>query len=239
MSTFLVALQFLTRFPVPRHLMTHPHQWGSSVLFYPLVGIIIGCFLNLMVVLLPMSDVNIKAAIILTAWVAITGGLHLDGLGDCADAWAGGFNNPERSLALMKDPHSGVIAIVVLILVLLLKWTALSHLLAQKQVLIPLMIIPALGRSAILGLMLTSPYVSHQGLGEKLTQSLPKKLALSILVFTVILASYYLSVWALLGAVIMVMAIRHVSHQRLAGVTGDVYGASVELVEVTVLIAII
>lgn len=49
----------------------------------------------------------------------ITGGLHLDGLADTADAWVGGQGDRDRTLAIMKDPRSGPIAIAVIVLLLL------------------------------------------------------------------------------------------------------------------------
>jgi adenosylcobinamide-GDP ribazoletransferase len=68
----------------------------------------------------------LHAALLLTVWVLLSGGLHLDGLADSADAWLGGFGDRERTLTIMKDPRSGPIAVVVLVLVLLLKFCALA-----------------------------------------------------------------------------------------------------------------
>ena len=96
-------------------------------------------------------------------WVAITGGLHLDGLADCADAWVGGFGNRQRSLAIMKDPAAGPIAVLVLVLLLLLKWSLISSII-EKQALSVLLLTPLLGRLAILMLMSTSDYIRTGGL---------------------------------------------------------------------------
>ena len=100
----------------------------------------------------------LHAALLLTAWVLLSGGLHLDGLADSADAWLGGFGDRERTLTIMKDPRSGPIAVVTLGLVLLLKFTALVALIEQHNgaalILAPL--IGWLGWSAallVLGLM--------------------------------------------------------------------------------------
>lgn len=239
MSTFIFALQFLTRIPLSIETIVTNKQWGQSVLFYPLVGLLMGCFLAIVAVLLPVNNVNIQAALILTCWVLITGGLHLDGLADCADAWAGGLNNPQRSLEIMKDSHSGAIAIVTLILVLLLKWTALSSLLTQPKFLTVLIITPVLGRSAILALMLSSPYVSHNGLATKLISYLPKIATTLVLLITIIIGFYLLGWQAILLMSLIIFAIRFLSHQRLGGVTGDVYGATVELVETGLLLVVV
>ena len=237
-TTFLLALQFLTRIPIPINFVVTGKQWGKTVLFYPLVGLIIGCFLALIIILLPENSINLQAAIILTFWVLITGGLHLDGLADCADAWAGSLNNPQRSLEIMKDPRSGAIAVVTLILVLLLKWVALSELLQQQEFLSQLIIIPVLGRCAILGLMLSTHYVNRDGLGEKLNAYLPKAATIAILLISMMIGFYIMGYQSLIFAVLIIFSIRFLSQQRLGGVTGDVYGASVELVETGLLIAV-
>ncbi len=238
-TPFLLALQFLTRIPVPINLVVSNEQWGKTVLFYPLVGLIIGYLLALIVILLPENSMNLQAAIVLTFWVLITGGLHLDGLADCADAWAGSLDNPQRSLEIMKDPRSGAIAVVTLILVLLLKWAALSELLRQPDFLSHLIIIPVLGRCAILGLMLSTNYISRDGLGEKLNAYLPKVATMTIVLISMVIGFYLMGYESLIFAVLIIFSIRFLSQQRLGGVTGDVYGASVELVETGLLIAVI
>jgi adenosylcobinamide-GDP ribazoletransferase len=103
--------------------------------------------------LLASYSISTQAVLVLMLWVAITGGLHLDGLADCADAWVGGFGNRQRSLAIMKDPAAGPIA--VLVLLLLLKWSLISSII-EKQALSVLLLTPLLGRLAILMLMSTS-----------------------------------------------------------------------------------
>lgn len=49
----------------------------------------------------------LHAALLLTVWVLLSGGLHLDGLADSADAWLGGFGDRERTLTIMKDRAAG------------------------------------------------------------------------------------------------------------------------------------
>lgn len=239
MTAFLLSLQFLTRIPVPASFIATDKQLGQSVLFYPLIGLLIGGFLSLAALCLQGNAVSLQAAILLTLWVLITGGLHLDGLADCADGWAGGLGNRQRTLEIMKDPASGAIAVVILILLLLLKWLALSSLLEHAKFFAVLIIIPVLGRSAILALMLCCPYVSPNGLGEKLSHYLPKTAAMLILSMSLGVGFYILGVWVLLFAALLLLAIRSLAQQRLGGVTGDVYGAAVELLETALLIAVV
>lgn len=238
MDSFLIALQFLTRIPVGRHLTVDDATLGRSVLYYPLVGFVIGVLLSALALMFSEGPDMVTAAVVLTAWVWLTGGLHLDGLADCADACVGGFGDRQRSLEIMKDPTAGPIAIVVLLLVLLLKWVAVMVLLQQNN-LICLMLAPLLGRSAILLLMISTPYVSPKGLAEKLVQHLPVREARWVVVISLAFAGLIMG-WAnVLLAGIILLWIRYAALVRLGGVTGDVYGAAVEIVETVVLLAVV
>ena len=173
MQSFLIALQFLTSLPVRLDRMPEPQAVGRSLLYSPLVGLLLGAMLWLVGAVLENASAPLLAALLLTGWVALTGGLHLDGLADSADAWLGGFGDRERTLTIMKDPRSGPLAVVVLVLLLLLKFVALWTLLATDQRL-ALLLAPLLGRSALLGLFLTTPYVRPGGLGQVLAEQMPR-----------------------------------------------------------------
>ena len=239
MVNFLLALQFLTRIPLSLNLTVSDYQWGRTVLYYPMVGAVIGGLLSLISFLASALPIHLQAALVLSSWVLITGGLHLDGLADCADGWAGGLNDRTKTLKIMKDPHIGAIAVVILILVLGLKWIALSELFAQKDDYFALIMIPVLGRNAIFILMATSPYVSPNGLAENLNKYFPKKEALILLFFCGMIGLYSVGFWAVLLTILLIFSIRYLAQQRLKGVTGDVYGASIELVETILLLAVI
>ncbi|MGY6276807.1 adenosylcobinamide-GDP ribazoletransferase [Methylomonas sp. MgM2] len=236
MDPFLIALHFLTRIPIGRNIRIDDVALGRSVLYYPLVGFLIGVLLSALALLLSSDSDAVAAAIVLTAWVWLSGGLHLDGLADCADAYVGGLGDRQRSFRIMKDPAAGPIAVMVLMLMLLLKWVALSVLLQQNN-LICLMLAPLLGRTAILLLMLSTPYVSAKGMAEKLMQHLPFADARWVVLISLIFAGLMMG-WAnVLFAGIVLLWVRYAAVERLGGATGDVYGAAVELVETAALLA--
>ena len=163
----LIALQFLTRLPVRLPGMPEPAEVGRSLLWYPLVGLLIGGLLLALHLLLGSTAALLQAAIVLACWVGLSGGLHLDGLADSADAWVGGYGDRERTLAIMKDPRSGPIAVVVLVLVLLLKFVALVVLL-ERGAWAALLLAPWLGRALLPLLLMSTPYVRPGGLGALL-----------------------------------------------------------------------
>ena len=239
MQSFLIALQFLTSLPVRLDRMPEPQAVGRSLLYYPLVGLLLGAMLWLVGAVFENASAPLLAALLLTGWVALTGGLHLDGLADSADAWLGGFGDRERTLTIMKDPRSGPLAVVVLVLLLLLKFVALWTLLATDQRL-ALLLAPLLGRSALLGLFLTTPYVRPGGLGQVLAEQMPRDTS-GIALGGVVLACLALgsSGWlALAETVVVGWLSRRAMCRRIGGTTGDTAGALLELVECAVLVVL-
>jgi adenosylcobinamide-GDP ribazoletransferase len=240
MLPFWIALQFLSSLPVRLPGMPAPQALGRSLLFYPLVGLLFGSVLFALNGLLSGTPLLLHAALLLTVWVLLSGALHLDGLADSADAWLGGFGDRERTLTIMKDPRSGPMAVVTLVLVLLLKFAALLALVEQGHSAV-LIIVPLIGRAALLGLFLTTPYVRAGGLGQALADHLPRKtgwqvLAVSVLVCALIAGLSGVS--AVVLAALMFVWLRQVMLRRLGGTTGDTAGALLELLEMAVLVGL-
>ncbi len=239
MQPFLIALQFLTCLPVRLRGMPEPQQIGRSLLYYPLVGLLLGGMLFLLDMALGNAAPPLKAALLLAAWVWLTGALHLDGLADSADAWLGGFGDRERTLAIMKDPCSGPVAVAVLVLVLLLKFVALWTLLAQGNQWV-LLAVPLVGRSVMLGLFLTTPYVRPGGLGQALAEHMPRSEA-RVVLGLIVLGGVLMGAggWVALAVAAGVgVLVRRALVQRLGGTTGDTAGALLELVECAVLVGL-
>ncbi|MVV48128.1 adenosylcobinamide-GDP ribazoletransferase [Pseudomonas sp. PB120] len=240
MLPFWIALQFLSSLPVRLPGMPTPQELGRSLLFYPLVGLLFGAILWALNWLLLGTPLLLHAALLLTVWVLLSGALHLDGLADSADAWLGGFGDRERTLTIMKDPRSGPIAVVTLGLVLLLKFTALLALIEQHNA-AALIIVPLIGRGALLGLFLTTPYVRAGGLGQALADHLPRstgKQVLAVSALACVLVAGLGGVFALALAALVFVWLRQVMLRRLGGSTGDTAGALLELLEMVVLVGL-
>ncbi len=238
---FALALQLLTRLPVPSSsLPPRPEELGLSVLFFPAVGLLIGALLAGLHTVLWLVDPGVLAALVLAMWVLLTGGLHLDGLADTADAWIGGQGHRDRTLAIMKDSRSGPIAIVAVVLVLLAKFAALQALLAGDARAI-LLLAPVLGRMAIVLLLITTPYVRPDGLGAPYASYLPR-LSCGLLVLLIAAATVAVLEWqggALLAALgVGFVGWRHGLMVRLGGTTGDTLGAACELAETITLLTL-
>ena len=237
---FLIALQFLTRLPVRLTGELSTADLGWSLLYYPLVGLLLGGLLVAGAWLLTDEAPLLAAALLLSVWVGLTGALHLDGLADMIDAWAGGRGDPERTLALMKDPCSGPQGVTGLVLVLLLKFAALAaHM--QSGTYLPLLLAPFLGRSALPLLFLTTPYVRYGGLGAALAAGLPPLPAKVILLavgILVLLGGGTGGVLGLVSALVLFVGLRRTMINRIGGTTGDTAGALIEIIEATTLVTI-
>lgn len=248
----VLAFQFLTRIPVYKvfsiaSTMPTTQVSGKALLYYPVVGAVIGGWLVFLPVALNHFSIlvgpQLQAALVLVLWVCITGGLHLDGLADSADAWLGGFGDKQRTLDLMKDPTCGPSAVVVLVLTLLLKWLALSEVIYHAQTAASwwfvLVLVPVLARLQAMVLVVHTPYVRGEGLGTQLKNQAQAKwvwfwvmILVALMLYQTIALSSAMLAMSALGYALM----RRLMMQRINGWTGDTAGASIEVTELLLLL---
>lgn len=240
MRAFWVALQFLTRLPVPRSVVADAEERGRSVSYYPLVGLLLGALLAGLQNLLAGVEAGVQSALVLLIWVLVTGGLHLDGLADSADAWAGSHGDREKALRIMKDAASGPAGVAAVTLLLLIKFAALSVLI-RHEAWIGLILAPLLGRMALVLLFVTTPYVRPGGLGAAQAAFLPQRAAIMVLiVFALGMTAFgQMVVWTLVAAAVVSLILRAMMIRRLGGATGDTLGATCELVEASVVVVMV
>lgn len=238
----LIAVQFLTRFPLRLDRAATGPESGRSLLWYPAVGLLVGlpgaCMAALAVHVGHARLLAAALAVLSTALVS--GGLHLDGLADSADAWIGGGGDKARTLDIMQDPRSGPMGVAAIVLVLLLKFAAIAELIAAGTPW-PVAYAAALGRGAIALLLATTPYVRRGGLGEQMAAHASRLGAAAVLLALFALGAIWLGLrttLASVGAVAVVGGLlRRMLLARLGGTTGDTAGAMIELLEATALIA--
>lgn len=235
-TAFFLALSLLSRIPTPQLPNLTETDFGRSTLFYPLVGLFLGTLLCFPLWLFPQADPLVLAAILTALWAALTGGLHLDGVADGADAWLGGFGDLEKTHRILKDPLVGAAGAIALVALLLLKFAALTVLI-KHQLWWLILFAPALGRNFVLLLFLTTEYVRASGLASAAVKTLPEKPAFWLVLLVIGLAG--LLAWQGLVLALMVFwLLRRLMLQRLGGCTGDTAGACVEFGEAAWLIGI-
>lgn len=226
---FFLAISFLTRIPVPNLGQLEPPDFARAALFYPAVGAVIGVILCIPLLLFPHAPPLLLAAILTVIWAMVTGGLHLDGLADSADAWLGGFGDPAKTQRILKDPLVGAAGVIALVGVLLLKFAALVAVLENAAWWL-ILIAPVIGRILILLLFLTTPYVRAEGLASAVTAHLPRTTAIWIVTGGLLLG-FTVSGSGLLVVLLGFWLLRRLMLQRLQGCTGDTAGATVEIGE--------
>jgi adenosylcobinamide-GDP ribazoletransferase len=239
-QSFLAALCFLTIFPVPTDWLKQQDNrivQGRAILFYPLIGLLIGLVLFAVSFFLTVFDTFLTSAMLVTVWVVITGALHLDGVADTADAWLGGHGDRARTLAILKDTHVGMAAVVAIVLLLLIKAAAING--VGSSLMLALCLAPVLARTAVMVLLLTTDYVRANGIATKMIVAMPRNICWSVIAFVCIVSSIVLlwyAVFIILSIALAIFLYRIMLQRRLGGTTGDTAGALIELIEVVVLL---
>src|SRR6185503_748131 len=162
---FFIALQFLTRLPVPRSLNSSETDIGKAAAFFPLVGVMVGGSAALVFVVLQRvlpQPASVFCAIVFAAF--ITNGFHEDGLADSFDGFGGGWTK-DRVLEIMRDSRIGTYGTLALIFVILGKLNFLS-LLTQGQAWRWMIVAHTTSRWAILPLCNWLPYARAEGQGK-------------------------------------------------------------------------
>jgi adenosylcobinamide-GDP ribazoletransferase len=241
---FITGFQFLTRIPIKVQTQWKPESFSHSVKFFPVIGGIIGLLLsgtlygaqNFWNVKLPIHFVAIGLILL---EIIITGGLHCDGLMDTVDGVFSGRPR-EKMLEIMKDSRVGAFGSMSFCLLIFVKYSLIMDI---DPVSLPLaiLVMPIVGRTAVVAAITLYPYARAEGLGKAFYQSAHKytlyvaglcSALLLIPLGKIAIAS------GLVGIVFALLFSEYVS-KRLGGLTGDVYGAIVELTEIITLLIFI
>ncbi len=229
-TLLLLAVQFLTRLPLPRNLEYTPARLGAARCYFPLVGAVVGtlgaCSYGMAIVVkLPQVMATLLAT---AATIWITGAFHEDGLADTFDGL--GALDRERALAVMQDSRIGTFGAVALGITLALKVTALAYLPAMLAM-ICMVAGHGLSRLSNIVVATTSSYVRNSEAGSLLDGHLGRggtllAMATGIGCLALVLAiSLPVAVSGLAGLALGHLAMRSLYERRLGGHTGDTQGA--------------
>lgn len=233
MRGLILAMQFLTRLPMPKLRDFDAAELPRSSNWFPLVGLLIGVLLAAALWLGSRIDPWLGALLGLSLWVWITGALHLDGLADMSDALGAAHRDRERFLAVLAEPHLGTFGVVSLIMQLICKLVLLM-LLARSGQYWAVVIIPAWARWGTL-IWARLPALKT-GMGERFSwQISPSAIAL----WGAALAACSVITPVLWCVPLLVLAWRQFLLRRVGGMTGDLLGAGVEVIESAALLLLI
>jgi len=251
MTSFLLALSFLTVLPVRFRKLPAPGFVARSRFWYPVIGLLLGAVLGGWTALLTgFCPAAISAFLVLLCWVILTGALHLDGFCDLCDGLFGG-HAPEDRLRIMKDPHLGTFGLAGGVLLLLGKFVVLWQLLTTAAGQGPWLVAAAVFQARCLVLVVAagSSYPRAEGTGKALIEAtrgweaglfavigVGGSTAL-ILIGRVTTGDLLRAATLFVPACLAVLGLRALCRRRLGGVTGDCLGAAIEISEWTFLTA--
>jgi adenosylcobinamide-GDP ribazoletransferase len=237
LSSFLGAVQFLTRIPVRR--ATAPDT-ARTVVWFPVVGALVGAVLGLVTAgLQHVVPATVAGAVAVLLGVLVTGAFHEDGLADTADAIAGGWTR-ERRFEILKDPRHGSYGVAALCGTIVLRVAAVASL-GPAAAFAGLVAAHTLARGAAVVTMGAVPVARPDGLGAEYARGVGPGRAAAAGVIAVALAAVVTGWWvgplaaaAALGAA----AVAWLAWKALGGVTGDALGAVEQVGECLVLVVV-
>lgn len=241
LNDILIAFSLLSRIPVPIDHEAAGKRAAIAVWAYPIVGAVLGLVAGCIGGLLYWlgAPTTLAAIAALGSLAMLTGGMHEDGLADCADGFGGGMDKSRR-LEIMKDSNIGAFGAIALILFLLARAGSIETLMTSSM--IPALM--AVGAASRLPMVLAL-YAMPNARGDGLSQSVgtPPEQCLGIAIgLTLIICILCLGLsgiivfgWAMIGAAIMAI----IAHRAISGQTGDVLGAMQQWAEVCALGAVV
>lgn len=233
MTRLILALQLMTRLPLP-NVGADEKDFAAAIRWFPATGLIVGLTIAAAMTMGLQSDPWIAALLSLIAWVAMTGALHLDGLGDIADGAGAAHHDREKLSAVLADPHIGSFGVVSIALQLLTK-LVLLRLCAEHVPPLALVAVPFAARIGPLAWTLWLPPL-HQGLASRFRDGIG---ASHLLGWVMLAAALCLMIPPLLSAALFIPLWAWWLRSRIGGISGDGHGAGIELVESGLLFALV
>ena len=232
------ALGLLTRLPLSLDPAHGPRRGARAAWAFPLAGVVVALPVGLLAVILSglgLAPVMV-AGVILAASAALTGAMHEDGLADSLDGLWGGWDRARR-LEIMKDSRIGTYGVLGLVLSLLLRWSALTMIVATGGLFWVLIGVAAASRAAMVGVMATLPHAREDGLSRDVGRPDDRTTGIALAI-GVVLGLLTLGFWPVVWAALVVVAWGAIARARIGGQTGDILGATQQLAEVVLLMVV-
>lgn len=235
MQSFFAAISFLTIVRIPPSWCGDEQALGRSLTWFPAVGLLIGCAVALIDGLLRsfFPGLLVPSALTVILLIAVSGGFHLDGLADSADAFMSSRPR-EQMLEIMKDSRCGPMAVIVIASLLLMKFAVLASLGGEWRA-PTIILMPLAGRCALVLKTVSLDYVRERGLVSLFqTGSRERHYGITLLFLggCACLAFGLKGLWVLLACLAFIWLLTRYCRAKIGGLTGDTLGAACELTEV-------
>ena len=234
----LAAFGLLTRLPVRLDTDAAVARGATAAWAYPLVGAGLGVCAILLAAVCGAAGLppTITAGLVLAFGIVVTGAMHEDGLADSADGLWGGWDKARR-LEIMKDSHIGVYGVCAVGLSLLLRWSALAAI-VEAEAWWTLVAVGAISRAAMVAVMATLPNARGAGLSQSVGRPAANTMWIAVGI-AALLAVVTAEPAALVLAVVATVVCALIAKAKIGGQTGDILGATQQVTEVTVLVAVV
>ena len=237
----VIALGLLTRLPLPAQAFaaSGSRPPAQAAWAYPLVGLVVAVAAVLVAWLMGGLGLPapVQAMFVIAVTVVLTGAMHEDGLADCADGFWGGWTR-ERRLEIMKDSQIGTYGVIALVLSLVLRWQLITMLIDAGALTAALIPAAMVSRAAMVWTMARLPQARDKGLSRQ--TGIPAPPALMAAVAIGLCAALFTAGWfaTILVSILLTFATGLLARAKIAGQTGDVLGATQQIVEIGCLLSI-
>jgi len=249
MKRFIAILQFMTRIPINIDV-GFDEDFHKSITYFPLIGLVLGILLFLVgIVSIKIFDPFVTSIIITLASVLLTGGLHIDGLGDTFDAIYS-YRDKEKMLEIMKDSRLGTNSLLAIMFVILLKIGFIYSIITQGFMWM-VIFMPIISRLGVIRLMYKTVTPRAKGMGNMFIGKATAGMFITAITYTIVMVALisrviFYSPVALIAKILMSIIVVILFNQifkghiykKIDGVTGDILGCSIELGEVMYLLYI-
>ena len=240
-APFLIALSMYSILPVP-HKEWEKKSMSAAICFMPVVGILVGVVLALwqLLCLTLHIETAIFASVAVVIPIILTGGIHMDGFMDTADA-IGSHKSREEKLEIMKDSHAGAFAVLWCAVYLLLSF-GVYWVLFEKAAFFSVGIIFILSRSLCALSALTLPSARSGGILNAFTEHAKNRAAIAFMIIVSVIcaaALVFFDPWIGLCCAVLAVAIffiyRLTTLKLFGGATGDTSGFFIQICELCLL----
>jgi adenosylcobinamide-GDP ribazoletransferase len=243
-KSLVIAFSMYSKIPMPKV------DWNNEnmkyiMCFFPLIGIVIGATVFTWYYLsgkMPISQVLSTSVMILIP-VVITGGIHMDGLLDTADALSS-YQSKEKRLEILKDPHAGAFAVIIAIGYAILTfgiWYDITPL-SLKIIVIGFVLSRALSGLAVV----TFPLAKGSGLVSLFSDQAKKSTTKKVMIFYCMLCvsamlwlNWRLGLIGVISATLVFGYYRYILTKKFGGITGDLAGFFLQICELAIAIGVI
>jgi len=233
-----LSVQFMTQVPIPKQLKVTDKDFGAMTMFFPASALLVGAILA--AVYLAFAWLRLPwagaAAAMLAAWLA-TGGLHIDGLADMADAFGAG-KTKERTLLILKDSRVGTFGVLAIVFDIILKIILIGSI-QNFNILLILLALPAAGKIPLAVCAAAGRYPREEGTGKSMIENAGAKESIVCAALCQVILFFCMGISSFILLPILIAAgfvLKAAATRRIGGVTGDILGAANETGELLFLL---